>query len=208
MSWAELKLYLGDDFRPGWLPGGARLRNETIRRKGLKHYLRQSEERLYVEMSRELNGLREPYFQCVRETSPLCEVLEYQCGIGSDGIQLTIMGYPSAFAGESGRCMDFLKWRIEQRGLDARIYSLKNPPRFPLVVCLTTLDRIPSVERLAELGEIVALGVGPTVPGTPVDLAEYIAKGNYEIVKEATFNVIWHFIAFRTPEKQEEIDNG
>ncbi|MFH1745563.1 MAG: hypothetical protein ABIG44_00830 [Planctomycetota bacterium] len=210
-SWQELQAYLVDEFTLDLVPGGAGIENDVIARKGREYYLRRSRERLYCETARALDYLRDPYFQCIREAASPCEVLDYECGIGSNGLRLAAMGYTPAFTDEPGICVDYLKWRLQWRGVEARIYKLKDAPRADLVVCLTTLDQMPPLERLAELGRVVALGLGPLLPDKVNDLAQGLKMqiaDAYRLTHSTIFNANWLFIAFETPEPraQEEID--
>lgn len=202
-KWQELYAYLGDEFTLDLVPGGGEIKERVIARKGQEYYLRKSVERLYCETARALNYLREPYFEYIREVSPPCEVLDYECGIGSDGLRLAAMGYAPLFADEPGVCLDYLKWRLRRRGIKGRIYKLKDAPRADLVVCLTTRDEMPPLERLAELGRRVALGLGPLLPDKVGEITRDLrtrVANVYRLTRWMTFNVNWLFIGFETPE--------
>jgi len=213
-NWQELQAYLGDEFTLNLVPGNKRIKDDVIARKGADYYRRQARERLYVETARALDYLREPFFQYVCEAAPRCEVLDYECGIGSDGLRLATMGYTPVFADEPGVCVDYLKWRLKRRGLKAQIHTLKDAPRLPLGVWCGPPEEVPALDRLAELGEMVALGVGPL----GWDLLEAYNERTraqitnaYGLLRWQPFNVNWLFIAFETPEPiraQEEVADG
>lgn len=214
-NWHELQSYLGNDFTLDLVPGGERIKDDMIARKGADYYRRRSRERLYVETARALDYLREPFFQYVRETAPRCEVLDYECGIGSDGLRLAGMGYTPVFADEPGVCADYLKWRLKQRGLKAQIRKLEDAPRLPLVVWCGLPKETPALDRLAELGQTVALGVGPlawSLLETYNEQTRAQIANAYGLLRWQPFNVNWLFIAFETPEpiraQTEEVADG
>ena len=214
-NWQELQAYLGDRFTLNLVPANDRTKDNVIARKGIDFYQHEAEERLYVETTKALNYLREPFFTYVREAAPPCEVLDYECGIGSDGLRLATMGYTPTFADEPGVCVDYLKWRLKWRGLVAQIHKPKNTPRLPLAVWCGPPEEVPALDRLAELGQTVALGVGPlewSLLEAYNERARVQIANAYGLLRWQPFNVNWLFIAFETPEpiraQTEEVADG
>lgn len=66
-----------------------------------------------------------PYLRDLTElVPPGARVLDYGCGIGSDGLMLLAAGYDVAFADFDNPSVAYLRWRLERRGLEADVYDL------------------------------------------------------------------------------------
>ena len=59
---------------------------------------------------------------------PGARLLDYGCGIGSDGLAFLEAGYHVAFADFDNPATRYLRWRLEQRGLEAPVYDLDASP--------------------------------------------------------------------------------
>jgi SAM-dependent methyltransferase len=59
---------------------------------------------------------------------PGSRVLDYGCGIGSDGLLLLEAGYDVGFADFANPSTEYLRWRLRKRGFDAPIYDLDSSP--------------------------------------------------------------------------------
>jgi len=72
-----------------------------------------------------------PYLGDLTEVvPPPARILDYGCGIGSDGLMLMQAGYEVAFADFDNPSVAYLRWRLEQRGLEAKVYDLdRDRPR-------------------------------------------------------------------------------
>ena len=67
-----------------------------------------------------MTGTKLPYLrELVRHVPPGSRLLDYGCGIGSDGLLLLEAGYRVEFADFDNPSTEYLRWRLEQRGLDA-----------------------------------------------------------------------------------------
>ena len=55
---------------------------------------------------------------------PGSRLLDYGCGIGSDGLMLLEAGYRVEFADFDNPSTEYLRWRLEQRGFDAPVHDL------------------------------------------------------------------------------------
>jgi 2-polyprenyl-3-methyl-5-hydroxy-6-metoxy-1,4-benzoquinol methylase len=72
-----------------------------------------------------MTGTKLPYLhELVGRLEPGARVLEYGCGIGSDGLMLLAAGYRVEFADFDNPSTAYLRWRLEQRGLEAPVHSL------------------------------------------------------------------------------------
>lgn len=72
-----------------------------------------------------MTGTKVPYLNyLIRQVAPGARLLDYGCGIGSDGLALLEAGYRVEFADFANPSTEFLRWRLAKRGLDAPIHDL------------------------------------------------------------------------------------
>ena len=115
----ELREYLGDAFDE------ARLFHHTHHVEAEEHlahdeadFYRTSDMYLYDLTAFGLWDTKVPYFQDLRAfVPPGARVLDYGCGIGTDGLRLIDQGYRVAFADYDNPSTKYLKWRLDRRGL-------------------------------------------------------------------------------------------
>jgi SAM-dependent methyltransferase len=129
----DLRDYLGSDYDLQRLRGHMGLIAEEWRRIGDEAaFYRNSEAYLYDLTVFALSGTKQPYLDVLRRlVPPPAHVLDYGCGIGSDGIRLLEQGYRVTFLDFDNPSTRYLRWRLERRGLDARVLDLDRdePPR-------------------------------------------------------------------------------
>jgi hypothetical protein len=66
-----------------------------------------------------------PYLAELTElVPPPARLLDYGCGIGSDGLALIEAGYEVEFADFDNPSTRYLRWRLERRGLQAPVHDL------------------------------------------------------------------------------------
>jgi SAM-dependent methyltransferase len=123
---AELREYLGANYDPSLLQGSARAVQEERERLGSEDELyRVSQAYLYDLTVFAMSETKRPYLDVLRRNvSSGANVLDYGCGIGSDGLRLLEQGYQVAFADFDNPSTRYLRWRMERRGLHAPIYDL------------------------------------------------------------------------------------
>ena len=75
-------------------------------------------------------GTKHPYLRRAHRGGPArTKVLDYGCGIGSDGLALLEAGYEVELSPTSTTPVRrYLRWRLEQRGLKAMIHDLDAGP--------------------------------------------------------------------------------
>src|SRR4051794_17454798 len=74
-----------------------------------------------------MTGTKDPYLRAlIQHVPPGGSLLDYGCGIGSDGLLLLEAGYRVAFADFDNPSTRYLRWRLEQRGIQAPVYDLDN----------------------------------------------------------------------------------
>jgi SAM-dependent methyltransferase len=98
---------------------------------------------------------KEPYLRTLgRLVAPGSRVLDYGCGIGSDGLLLLEAGYRVEFADFDNPSVEYLRWRLERRGLEAPIHDLDRevPGGFDAAYAFDVIEHVP--DALAFLGEM------------------------------------------------------
>jgi SAM-dependent methyltransferase len=126
----ELREYLGDGYDHDRLQHYHEELEEEVERIGDEATLyRTSEAYLYNLTAFAMTGTKEPYLGAlIRAVKPPARVLDYGCGIGSDGLRLLEAGYRSEFADFANPSTRYLRWRLQRRGLSAPIHDLDAGP--------------------------------------------------------------------------------
>lgn len=143
----ELKLYLGDAYEQRRLERSEREVEEELERRGDEGTLyRTSEAYLYDLTVFAMSGTKTPYLAALTHFVPAgTRVLDYGCGIGSDGLRLIDMGYEVAFADFDNPSIRYLRWRLQRRGIEAEIYDLDRvniPPTFELAYAFDVIEHV------------------------------------------------------------------
>ena len=129
---AELKAYLGDAYDHTRLERWQETVNEELEQIGDEQQLyRSSQAYLYNLTAFAMSATKDPYLEMLCAHLPAgARVLDYGCGIGSDGLRLIEAGYEVAFADFANPSVEYLRWRLAHRGHEARIYDLdREAPR-------------------------------------------------------------------------------
>ena len=127
---AELKEYLGDSFDERRITHWEQAVDEELARVGDEATLyRTSQMYLYNLTVFAMSRTKEPYLHDLTDlVTPGARVLDYGCGIGSDGLALLEAGYEVGFADFANPSVEYLRWRLTRRGLEAPIYDLDASP--------------------------------------------------------------------------------
>lgn len=122
----ELRAYLGDRYEQGRLERWQETLEEEYARIGDEATLyRTSEAYLYNLTAFAMSGTKRPYLaDLAAAVAPPARLLDYGCGIGSDGLALIEAGYRVAFADFGNPSARYLRWRLARRGLEADLYDL------------------------------------------------------------------------------------
>jgi GT2 family glycosyltransferase/SAM-dependent methyltransferase len=89
------------------------------------HFYRTSEAYLYDLTAFAMSGTKAPYLADLRRfLAPGASVLDYGCGIGSDGLRLLDRGYRVEFCDFDNPSTRYLRWRLKRRKQDAPVYDL------------------------------------------------------------------------------------
>lgn len=130
---AELEAYLGDSYDHALLQRYEEAVDEELARVGDELTLyRTSQMYLYNLTAFAMSRTKEPYLYNLTDlVAPGSRVLDYGCGIGSDGLLLLEAGYEVGFADFANPSTEYLRWRLRKRGLEAPIYDLDSAPPGP-----------------------------------------------------------------------------
>jgi hypothetical protein len=127
---AELRTYLGDAFDEAVLVDSVRALERELEAAGDEETLyRSSEVYLYDLTAFAMTNTKAPYRELLRDAlPPPARLLDYGCGIGSDGLALLEAGYDVSFADFDNPSTRYLRWRLEHRGLRADVHDLDAGP--------------------------------------------------------------------------------
>ncbi|HET6963624.1 MAG TPA: glycosyltransferase [Acidimicrobiales bacterium] len=101
-----------------------------------------------------------------RHLPPRSKVLDFGCGIGTVGLGLAGSGHAARFADQPGPPLDYLRWRLAERGARLPVYALgvdALPADSDAAVCLEASgpgrDPVGILRQLEELAPTVVLGL-------------------------------------------------
>ena len=190
----ELKAYLGPSFDAGLLRGhAAAVDREEHEAPDEETFYRTSKMYLYDLTVFAMSGTKEPYLADLARVVPRgSRLIDWGCGIGSDGLRLIERGYSVAFTDFDNPSVEYLRWRLKHRGLGSAVYDVEEPDRIPrdfdAAYCFDVIEHVDDpFAFLAELERhagIVAVNFLEPVPGDthlhkplPIsDLLEYAAS--------------------------------
>jgi 2-polyprenyl-3-methyl-5-hydroxy-6-metoxy-1,4-benzoquinol methylase len=154
----ELKDYLGEEYSHACLRGAVGLVEAEAAAAGDEGtFYRTSRAYLYDLTVFAMSGTKEPYRRVLRSLiAPGARVLDYGCGIGTDGLRLLDAGYRAAFADFANPSAEYLRWRLAHRGLDAPVYDLDAhvPGGFDAAFAFDVIEHVP--DPFAFLAELEA----------------------------------------------------
>jgi GT2 family glycosyltransferase len=143
---AELRAYLGDSFDLKRLHGHALAVDTEAAAVGDEAaFYRQSKAYLYDLTVFAMSGTKEPYRRDLMSlVPPGARLLDYGCGIGSDGLRLLEAGYRVEFADFDNPSVAYLKWRLERRGVSAPVHDLDAvvPGGFDLAYAFDVIEHV------------------------------------------------------------------
>jgi 2-polyprenyl-3-methyl-5-hydroxy-6-metoxy-1,4-benzoquinol methylase len=120
-----------------------------------------------------MSGTKYPYRQVIRRLVPRgARLLDYGCGIGADGLRLLEEGYDVSFADFANPSVDYLRWRLARRSLDAPIHDIEGdvPGGHDLAYCFDVVEHVDDpFEVLARLEALASIVVVNFLEPTPED---------------------------------------
>lgn len=159
---SELKDYLGADFDIRKLWNHQREVELEMDESGDESsFYRKSEAYLYDLTAFAMWSTKYPYLKQIRGTVPPgSTLLDYGCGIGTDGLRLIERGYRVGFAEFDNPSSKYLRWRIARRGIEAEVYDIDAhvPSGFDLVYALDVIEHVEEpLDFLAQLEDRAGL---------------------------------------------------
>jgi SAM-dependent methyltransferase len=123
---AELRAYLGPEFELERLwRYQEQLDAEYADCGDEDAFYRSSSAYLYNLTAFAMTGTKLPYLRELMRRVPVgSRVLDYGCGIGSDGLLLLAAGYRVEFADYDNPSTRYLRWRLQRRGFEAPVHDL------------------------------------------------------------------------------------
>jgi SAM-dependent methyltransferase len=211
---AELKAYLGDEFSRERLEHHRDLLEQEVTETGDEHRLyRTSQAYLYDLTVFAMSPTKRPYLHALTSlVEPGARILDYGCGLGSDGLVLLEAGYRVEFADFDNPSTAYLRWRLEHRGLDAPVHDLdvEVPGGFDAAYSFDVIEHVKDpyaflaeMERRAALVEVNLLEFEPHEQELhyelPIpELLRYAARRGLEHYR--VYHGSSHLIAYR-PDK-------
>jgi SAM-dependent methyltransferase len=155
---AELAAYLGDAFQLDRLQHYRETMAEEFAQVGdEQRFYRESHAYLYDLTAFAMSRTKLPYLRELTRLLPTgARLLDYGCGIGSDGLLLLEAGYRVEFADFTNPSTQYLRWRLGHRGLTAPIHDLDAdvPGGFDGAYAFDVIEHVR--DPLAFLGEMDA----------------------------------------------------
>lgn len=212
---AELQAYLGDSYDEHRLRTyAAQVDAERAAHPGDDaSFYRVSTAYLYDLTAFAMTGTKLPYLAALTEAvGPGARLLDWGCGIGSDGLVLLAGGYDVAFADFANPSTAYLRWRLDRRGLEAPVYDLDRdviPGGFDAAYAFDVLEHVEDpLVTLAEMearAPLVVVNVlEPDEEDTPLHrplpVAALIARAESAgVVCHRLLHGRSHLLAYRSP---------
>ena len=170
----ELRAYLGEDYDQAKLVHSSRMVDEEAAAAGDEAgFYRTSELYLYDLTRFAMSGTKGPYRQVLCSLlTPRARVLDYGCGIGSDGLRLLDAGYRVSFADFESPSTRYLRWRLSRRNLEAEVHDLDAhvPGGFDAAFSFDVIEHVDDpFAFLAELERRAAIIVVNLLEAVPED---------------------------------------
>lgn len=134
-EFSELRLYLGEDFVYGldssWLLVDEWNGAERTSAHAIETFYQETQWYLYNQVIFSGSGQRSNYVDvglaAIKELG-ITSILDFGCGVGSDGVRFAEEGLEVGFYDLNSACLGFLSWRLEERGLKARVFDPSDRP--------------------------------------------------------------------------------
>jgi glycosyltransferase involved in cell wall biosynthesis len=195
---AELKAYLGDEYDDDLLRGHLRAvdAEEAAAPDELTFY-RTSTAYLYDLTVFAMSGTKRPYRdEIMRRIGKGSRLLDYGCGIGSDGLRFLEAGYRVEFADFTNPSAEYLRWRLQRRGFDAAVHDVEVgvPGGFELAYCFDVIEHVDDpLGFLATIEATAALVAINFLEPTPDDVHVHKPLPIKALLRHATSRGLVHY---------------
>jgi SAM-dependent methyltransferase len=170
---AELRDYLGADYEHNRLQHYQRTLDEEVADVGdEERFYRVSRGYLYNLTAFAMTGTKMPYLEVLtRYVEPGSRLLDYGCGIGSDGLILLDAGYRVEFADFDNPSVEYLRWRLRRRGFDAPVHDLAKgvPGGFDAAYAFDVIEHVPDafafLREMEQRAQLVVVNLLEPEPG-------------------------------------------
>jgi SAM-dependent methyltransferase len=143
---AELRVYLGDGFDLDRLYRYEQQLDVEYAEIGDEQtFYRTSRGYLYNLTAFAMTGTKLPYLrELVARVPPGARLLDYGCGVGADGLLLLEAGFKVEFADFANPSTEYLRWRLEHRGLEAPVHDLRGevPAGFDAAYAFDVIEHV------------------------------------------------------------------
>ena len=162
----ELAAYLGDEFDLDRLHRHTHvIEDELAAAPDEASFYRTSQAYLYDLTAFAAWETKIPYRTDVaRFAPPGSKLLDYGCGIGTDGLRLGELGYRVDFADFDNPSTRYLRWRLGRRHIDARVYDIDTEtidPGYHLAYAFDVIEHVDDpfalLNRLEAAADLVAV---------------------------------------------------
>jgi SAM-dependent methyltransferase len=161
----DLRDYLGGEFELDRLQRyQQQLDTEFAEVGDERRFYRTSRAYLYNLTAFAMTGTKLPYLrELVRQLPAGARVLDYGCGIGSDGLLLLASGFRVEFADFDNPSTEYLRWRLHRHGFTASVHDLDRavPGGFDAAYAFDVIEHVPhpfallaEMEQRARLVEV------------------------------------------------------
>jgi glycosyltransferase involved in cell wall biosynthesis len=174
-------------------------------------FYRTSEAYLYDLTAFAMSGSKTPYRDALRRfVAPGSRLLDYGCGIGSDGLRFLSDGYLVDFADFVNPSTAYLKWRLDRRGLERSVFDVEGqvPGGYEAAFSFDVIEHVDDpFAFLAELDErarIVAVNLLEPDPADthlhkPLPIKELVrhARRRHKVVYHKLLHSRSHLLIYR-----------
>jgi len=209
----DLIEYLGDEYDENLLRGHElAIEKEFDSAPDEETFYRTSRMYLYDLTVFAMSGTKLPYRRMLKKlVPPGATLLDWGCGIGSDGLRLIGDGYRVSFADFDNPSTTYLRWRLQKRGFDAEVYDIatdKIPGGFDAAYSFDVIEHVDDpvgfLDRLDSLASMVMVNLLEPDPNDihlhkPLPIKKLIDRAEKKgLVFYRKFHKRSHLIAYRT----------
>jgi GT2 family glycosyltransferase/2-polyprenyl-3-methyl-5-hydroxy-6-metoxy-1,4-benzoquinol methylase len=209
----DLMEYLGREYDENLLRGHeAAIEEEFDSAVDEETFYRTSRMYLYDLTVFAMSGTKRPYRQVLKKlVRPGARLLDWGCGIGSDGLRLIEDGYRVSFADFDNPSTAYLRWRLKQRGLEADVFDIASdtiPSGFDAAYSFDVIEHVDDpigfLDQLDSLASVVIVNLLEPDPNDihlhkPLPIKQLIDRAEKKgLIFYRKFHRRSHLIAYRT----------